>query len=92
MFDARTLEVRTRLDVHTDEVKGIAFSPDGTRLATCASDGVRLWDTISGHQILLLSTEDQPALSVAWSPDGARLAAGCGSYEVPGVIYIWCTP
>ncbi|MHC4931129.1 MAG: WD40 repeat domain-containing protein, partial [Planctomycetota bacterium] len=89
ILDARTLEVRARLDAHADEVRGVSFSPDGTRLATCSSDGVRLWDPVTGHQVLLLPTEDQPAQAVAWSPDGVRLAAACGSYEVPGVIFLW---
>jgi WD40 repeat protein len=35
---------------HTGTVTGVAFSPDGHRLATTGYDGVRLWNPDTGQQ------------------------------------------
>jgi Caspase domain/WD domain, G-beta repeat len=56
-------------------VYDVAFSPDGTRLATiCISSGVRVWDAASGQRLLELG--DVRGTAVAFSPDGTRLAVG----------------
>ena len=62
-----------------DQTRGLAFSPDGKRLASASrrSASVRLWDTSSGRELL---TIEGPRFiffvtSVAFSPDGQRLAA-----------------
>jgi WD40 repeat protein len=61
----------------------IAFNPDGTRLIGCNPQGVlHLWDARNGQQI---QTIEHPALSVAWSSDGALIAAGAGD----GSILLW---
>jgi WD40 repeat protein/tRNA A-37 threonylcarbamoyl transferase component Bud32 len=62
-------------------VTGMAFSPDGTRLATvgCNTVGgyqtVRLWDARTGQHLLDLKGRQAADVSaVAFSPDGTRLA------------------
>ncbi len=56
-------------------VEDLAFSPDGTTLASCGiyKDKVRLWDVETGHQMAAL---DVSAETVAFSPDGRTLAYG----------------
>lgn len=53
---------------------GVAFSPDGTRLATTGSDdAAKVWDAFTGQLELTLPHRDGVS-AVAFSPDGTRLA------------------
>jgi WD40 repeat protein len=43
----------SRLEGHTDEVKCVAWSPSGERLASASGDKtVMVWDTASGMQVM----------------------------------------
>ncbi len=58
-------------------VNSVAFSPDGSRLASGGDDGtVRVWDVGSGAEIRVLEGHGDSVSSVAFSPDGSRLASG----------------
>lgn len=58
-------------------VLGLAFSEDGSRLATCdTGGGVVIWDTTSWRAVKRLTGMSPAAWSVAFSPDGTRLAVG----------------
>ena len=58
-------------------IHSIAFSPDGTKLASEAGGNtIHLWDVANGKEIAVLSGHSEPVLSVAFSPDGALLASG----------------
>lgn len=84
--------VLTVLDVATGEtvftwnqtmwaMRGLALSPDETRLAAriqVAGSGeseLRVWDLATGEALVDLPRERWPS-ELAWSPDGARLAIG----------------
>src|SRR5262249_15606654 len=60
---------------HTGEVTAVAFSPDGTRLATASFDRTaRLWEARTGQELLVLKGHTHAVRSVVFSPDGTRLA------------------
>ena len=61
---------------HEEPVNGVAFSPDGTLLATVSTDEtVRLWNVASGKQHgQPLTGHTNAVQDVAFSPDGRLLA------------------
>jgi WD40 repeat protein len=61
---------------HTTGVYGIAFTPDGSRLATASEDGTaKIWDTAHGQELLTVTVQPQGLLDIAITPDGKYLAA-----------------
>ncbi|HUF00038.1 MAG TPA: WD40 repeat domain-containing protein, partial [Anaerolineales bacterium] len=66
--------------------QSVTFSPDGDLLASASEDRnvVRLWAVESGKQIMTLDLRNN-VNTVAFSPDGRYLIAGCDD----GRIYIW---
>ena len=57
----------------------IAFSPNGSTIATASSGGVFLWDAATGQAIGMLHHGDELVAALAYSNDGSLLAsAGSG--------------
>lgn len=72
------------LNGHTKSVTSVAFSPDGTRIASGSYDGtIRLWYSNTGNAIgKPLTGHTNRVYSVAFSPDGARIASGSADCSV----------
>ncbi len=101
IWDAGTgqplLTLKTEAGDQKPWLGSLAFSPDGNWLAaggslqqpdSGANNGmIVLWNAQTGEQALLLteSMQDDRVLTVAWSPDGKKLAVGLTS----GTVIMW---
>ena len=66
-----------------------AASPDGRWLATQADPStLTLWNSQTGSQVFTLPPESGPIWSLAWSPDGERLAVGLASVEESPMLFL----
>ncbi|MGH8902826.1 MAG: trypsin-like peptidase domain-containing protein [Egibacteraceae bacterium] len=73
---SRPLHSSHQLTGHTEQVRGVTFSPDGRLLATTSFDRtVRLWDVASRQPLgEPLTGHTDRLMAVAFSPDGRLLA------------------
>jgi WD40 repeat protein/serine/threonine protein kinase len=86
--DMRTGQV-THPVLNISQTSGIAFSPGGQQIAASSFYGiVKLWKTETLQEVAILRGYGylQGGSSVAFSPDGKRLAAGLGGLET---VKIW---
>ena len=85
IYDVHSGAEVTLLTGHTDGVTSLAFSPDGTTLASGGSfndEMVRLWDVATWKPKITLTGHTSHVSSVAFSPDGNTLASGSADRTV----------
>lgn len=88
IYDAISGALRLTCRGHTDGVWALAFSPNGSLLASSSDDSdVRLWDSASGDCLRTLRDHTNRVRSTAFSPDGSMLASGSDDQT----IRIWDT-
>ena len=78
LWDLRTREVARTLAAHSGEVTSVAFSHDGSLLASAGWGDltVKLWDVASGALGGTLEGHTSVVTTVAFSPDGATVSSG----------------
>ena len=90
VWDAGSARPLGRWTAHERYVGGLAYSPDGSLLASGQGDtetagAVRLWDAETGSLRRTLSGHASGVHAVAFDPTGRRLATGDSS----GVLIVW---
>ena len=84
IYDAQTGKELDLLG-HTDGVRSLCFSPDGTTITSCSSHNtIRLWSTVTGQHLNTLTVDYDGVRRVRFSPDGTTLASGSNR----GLIYL----
>ena len=67
---------------HTFQVASLAWSPDGTLLASAGAQQVSVWEVRSGKTCYTYRSQTLAVVAVAWSPDGSRLACSGNGGEI----------
>ena len=77
--------LRLELRGHRDELTAVAWSADGTRIATGGRDGTaRVWDAADGASLRAYKGHDAWVRGVAFVLDGRLVSAG-----VDGTVRLW---
>jgi serine/threonine protein kinase/WD40 repeat protein len=75
LFDLQNKRIRNTCRASGDDIKALAFRPDGGMLVSAGRNCANLWDVATGRMLLAV-VAGNTQLSVAFSPDGRRLAVG----------------
>jgi WD40 repeat protein/predicted Ser/Thr protein kinase len=68
---------------HSDRVRAIGWSPDGTRIASAGADkAVQVWEIATGNHIFSCIGHVDSVSAVAWSPEGKRIASASNDQTV----------
>lgn len=88
LWDTQTWELIADVVAHDRIVHCLAYSPDGSRLATAGDTSeIKLWDTRTGNLVSTLSGHAQAVWGIAFNLDGTRLVSG----STDQTVRIWNT-
>lgn len=95
IWDVKTQEQVVEFKGHHEFVSAVAFSPDGSQVASVSSDlngiggrsasDIKIWDSTTAQEQLALYGHHQRVRHLAFSPDGQQIATA--GYD--GDIKVW---
>ena len=78
IWDAETGSEVTDIQRSPTKGNGMGFSPDGRHFASCNDDGISVWDTTSGVEVMTIPSAHKLWVTcVVYSPDGKSIVS-CG--------------
>ena len=100
IWDAATGQEVRDLRGQLGEIRSVAWSPDGKRLASAggaetaivAPGSAKIWDAATGKELCDLKGNPGPVQSISWSPDGLQVATTSfdNDRQAPGgVVKVW---
>ncbi len=86
IWDAASGDLINALDGHTGAVRGLDYSPDGTKLISGSEDHtVKVWDTATWAESNTISQHSEKVTDIAWYSDGSKFVSS--SWD--GSVKIW---
>ncbi|CAG8549567.1 13029_t:CDS:2, partial [Acaulospora colombiana] len=71
---------------HSDDVRSVSFSPDGSKIISASDDTtMRIWDVTTGTALSTFNDSSSLISSVAFTPDGSKIVSGSHN----GALKIW---
>jgi WD40 repeat protein len=75
-LESRTFRLVTQYKGHTSTVNTLAWSPDGSRIASADSAGqIHIWRSKTAEKLLAFQAHQDAVNALAWSPEGQYLAS-----------------
>ena len=88
VWDVRTGQAIHTLKGHTDEIRSVAISTDGTRIVSGSNDRtVKVWDAQTGQETFSLKGHLGKVTSVAFAADCKQIVSGSGD----STVIVWDT-
>jgi eukaryotic-like serine/threonine-protein kinase len=74
------------LEGHTGQLLGLSIAPDGSRIFSGGADfSARVWNTVTGKELLAFQDHRDIVYRTAWSADAKRIASICND----GALRVW---
>jgi WD40 repeat protein len=86
IWSATTFDLITTLDVTTQQVCPVQFSPDGKKVVTGGVEGIaHISDAGTGRELVRLAGPRATVWTASFSPDGSRVVTGSSD----GIARVW---